>query len=92
MVDRLFMLDAHSGLSEELRSWLSIPIIPHLNATAPLPLEVSPAVLRTIERIYSRDLAVYRYLAAHGGVADARGVDFDGIRELAPGRRLLRRR
>jgi hypothetical protein len=79
MVDRLFSLDARLGLPEELGRWLSVPVMPHLNATAPTPLGVSAATREKIEQIYRRDFALYRHLVARGGAADVRGQHFDDL-------------
>jgi hypothetical protein len=79
MVDRLFSLDAERGLPPELGRWLSIPAMPHLNATPPLPLHVSRASRWKIEQIYQRDFQIYRHLAASGGAADVRGLDLDDV-------------
>jgi len=79
MVDRLFSLDARRGLPSELSRWLSIPAdLPHLNATPPLPLNVSSAARWKIGKIYHRDFQIYHHLVARGGVADMRGVGFGG--------------
>jgi hypothetical protein len=79
MVDRLFSLDARRGLPSELGRWLSIPAdLPHLNATPPLPLNVSSSARRKIGEIYQRDFQIYRHLVARGGVADVRGQRFGG--------------
>jgi len=79
MVDRLFSLDARRGLPAELGQWLSIPAdLPHLNATAPQPLDVSRAARWKIGKIYRRDFQIYRHLVAKGGAADTRGLRFEG--------------
>jgi hypothetical protein len=73
IVDRLFALDARHGLPGELGRWLAIPAMPHLNATRPLPLDVSRTACRKIGQIYWRDFELYHHLVASGGVADMRG-------------------
>lgn len=85
IVDRLFALDARRGLPAELGRWLATPSIPHLNATAPLSLDVGRAARWKIGQIYARDFELYHHLVANGGVADIRGRRFRDVSQTAEG-------
>jgi hypothetical protein len=74
MVDRLFSLDAHRGLSPDLCRWLRMPPPPRLNVTRPHPVTVTADLQAKIAGIYRRDFAIYDHLLGQGGGADARGL------------------
>jgi len=72
MVDRLFMLNERCGFSPELKDWLGVRDMPHLNATTPLAPRVSEETRRKVAEIYRRDVQLYDLLRARGGYAQIR--------------------
>ncbi|MBV8594607.1 MAG: sulfotransferase family 2 domain-containing protein [Caulobacteraceae bacterium] len=69
-VDRLFTFTSSRGPSPELIRWMGLRTgLPHLNATGSDSITASPRVRDKIERIYARDLALFRKVMDAGGAA-----------------------
>lgn len=76
LVNRLFSLDNRHGLPVELERWLSVPSIPHLNATMDYPVTITEGTTEKIREIYARDFEIFERLEAGGGSGDLKGIRF----------------